>query len=84
MIYSYLMLVPPVMALATPILKRFGGQFLLAALLIAPVLARRFGLIPASFLADNSPFFLALGIWVLYVVTGGGRAGRSSQSPPTS
>jgi hypothetical protein len=84
MIYSYLMLVPPVMALATPILKRFGGQFLLAALLIAPVLARRFGLIPASFLADNSPFFLALGIWVLYVVTGGGRASRSSQSPPTS
>ncbi len=83
MIYGYLMLIPPVMSLAPPLLKRVGGPFATAAILIAPAVARRLGVITRSFAADNSPFFLALGIWLLYVLLSGRRAGGPRLTSPT-
>jgi hypothetical protein len=68
MIYSYIMLIPPVLAFGGPFLKGVGGSGGVLALLIAPTVGRRFGFVGRSLLWDHYPFFLALAIWLMHTL----------------
>jgi len=69
MAYSYLLAIPPVLALASPLLARYGGTWTVAALLSAQaLLIRPLGLKYRTPWTADLPLFLLLGFWILLTV----------------
>jgi Glycosyltransferase family 87 len=94
MAYSYLIAIPPILALVPPLLERFGGVSTVAAALSAQaVLVHLLGLGNGSPWTSNLPFFVLLAAFLLLVIPGAdrssfprsrgeeGRAGRRGRSP---
>ena len=80
MIYTYLLALPAMFYLLSPMLQKFGGPYAVAGLLGAQAfVVPGLGLNYENPWTSNLPFFLLLGLWTLYAV----RAPLAERSRPT-
>ena len=70
MVYSYLLVLVPVLALITP--PRLGGRTLVAGLVVSQALLRPIlGLRYTDIWSSNLSFLILLGFWLVYLARGG-------------
>jgi hypothetical protein len=77
MVYTYLLVLVPVLALVSPIVRPVGGMVVVAALLVAQALAKPcFGVRYQGTWSAHLAFLMLLGFWLVYVA-----AGRAAAAP---
>ena len=84
MVYSYLLVLVPVLALITPIVSRLGSGALVAAILVSQALLGRvlgWGY-QAPWWVANLAFLMLLGFWLVYLFAGGRHLDSDQRLPP--
>jgi hypothetical protein len=82
MIYSYIMVIPPMLAFGGPLFSQVGGSVAVLALLIAPAVGRRFGLVDQGMFWNYYPFLVTLVVWLMHAWSLGRAPGHGAQGKP--